>query len=58
MLAGAGINPFNTFGIRAEFGHGALELSKVIDHSLVNQDVAVSQKQNAFLAAGLVGAPV
>ncbi len=43
-----GVDLFDSFGIGAEFGHRALAGTKVVDHSLVNQDVAVSQKEDAL----------
>lgn len=38
-------------------GHGALEGAKVVDHGLVDEDVAVGQKQDALFGAALPQAP-
>ena len=51
------VDALNTLCIGAEFGHGALEGTEVVDHGLANQDVAVCHKQDALLAARLVRAP-
>jgi hypothetical protein len=47
------IDALHTFGVGAELGHGALEGAEVVDHGLVDQDVAVGQEQDALLGAQL-----
>ena len=42
---------------RAEFGHRRAEGAEIVDHRLVDEDVAVGKEQDAFLAAGLPQAP-
>ena len=49
--------PLDGLGIRAEFCHGSAEGAEVIDHRLINEDVPVSQEENALLALGLPQAP-
>ena len=44
-------------GAGAELGHGRAERPEVVDHGLVDQDVAVGQEQDAFLAARLPQPP-
>ncbi len=44
-------------GAGAELGHGRTEGAEVVDHGLVDQDVAVGQEQDAFLAPGLPQPP-
>ena len=51
------IHALHTFGIGAELGHRALEGAEVVDHGLVNQDVAVGQKQDAFFGAAFPQTP-
>ena len=51
------INTLDALRVGAEFGHRALERAKVVDHGLVDQDVAVGQKQDAFFCAALSQAP-
>ena len=41
----------------AQFGHGALERAEVVDHGLVDEDVAVGQKQDAFFSPALPQPP-
>ena len=48
---------FYGFGIDTELGHGAAKRAKVIDHGLVNQDVAVGEKQNTLLLPRLPQPP-
>ncbi|SDM11847.1 hypothetical protein SAMN05428957_102411 [Oryzisolibacter propanilivorax] len=43
--------------MRAELGHGALERTKVVDHGLVDEDVAVGQEQDALPGAALPQPP-
>ena len=57
VLARGRIDPLHALGIGAELGHGALERPKVVDHGLVDEDVAVGQKEDALLARRLVGLP-
>ena len=45
------------FGVDAEFRHDATERAEVVHHRLVDQHVAVGQKQDAFLAPGLPQTP-
>ena len=40
-----------------ELGHGRAERAEVVDHRLVDQDVAVGEEQDALLAAGLPQPP-
>ena len=40
-------------GVGAELGHRRAKGAEIVDHGLVDQDVAVGQKQDALLAAGL-----
>ena len=42
---------------RAEFRHRRAERPEIIDHRLIDQDVAVGEEQDAFLAAGLPQPP-
>ena len=35
------VDPLHAFGVGAELGHRALEGAEVVDHGLVNEDVAV-----------------
>ena len=51
------IDPLNALGIGTELGHGALEGAKVVDHGLINQDVAVGQKQDALFGFALPQTP-
>jgi hypothetical protein len=51
------VDALHTFGIGAELGHRALERAEVVDHGLVDQDVAVGQEQDALLGAALPQAP-
>ena len=44
-------------GAGAELGHGRAEGTEVVDHGLVDQHVAVGQKEDAFLPAGLPQPP-
>lgn len=44
-------------GTRAELGHGLPKGTKVIDHGLIDQDIAISEVEDAFLALGLPQAP-
>ena len=41
----------------AELGHGGAEGAEVVDHGLVDQHVAVGQKQDAFLLPGFPEPP-
>jgi hypothetical protein len=51
------VDPLHALGVGAELGHGALEGAKVVDHGLVNEDVAVGQEQDALFGAALPQAP-
>ena len=51
------IHPLHALCVGAELGHGALEGAKVVDHGLVDEDVAVGQKQDALFGAALPQAP-
>ena len=42
---------------RAELGHCRAEGTEIIHHRLIDEDVAVGKKEDAFLAAGLPQAP-
>ena len=54
----ASLNAFaHSFTLGAELGHRAFEGAKVVDHGLVDQDVAISQKQNALFCAAFPQAP-
>ena len=44
-------------GAGAELGHGRAEGAEVVDHGLVDQDIAVGKEQDALLAAGLPQSP-
>ena len=44
-------------GAGAELGHRGAEGAEVVDHGLVDQDVAVGEEQDALLAAGLPQPP-
>ena len=48
----AAVRPFDGFGAGAELGHPATKRAKVVDHRLVNQNVAVGQKQDALFLPG------
>ncbi len=41
------------FRARAELGHRRAEGPEIVDHRLIDEDVAVGKKEDAFLAAGL-----
>jgi hypothetical protein len=49
----AAVGALDGFGAGAELGHGGAKRSEVIDHRLVDQNVAVGQKQNALLLTDL-----
>ena len=53
----AAVCPFNRLRPGAEFRHGRAEGPKIVDHGLVDQHIAVSQKQDAFLLLGLPQPP-
>ena len=40
-----------------EFGHRNTEGTEIIDHRLIDKDVAVGKKENAFLASGFPQTP-
>ena len=44
-------------GFRAELGHRCAERAEVVDHRLVDQDVAVGEKEDAFFRPGFPQAP-
>ena len=44
---------FDGLGACAELGHRGAEGPEVVDHRLIDEDVAVGEEQDAFLAAGL-----
>ena len=44
-------------GLRRELRHRGAERPEVVDHGLVDQDIAIGQKQDALLAAGLPQPP-
>ena len=44
-------------GAGAELGHGRAEGAEVVDHGLVDEDVAVGEEEDALLAAGLPQPP-
>ena len=42
---------------RAQFGHRRAEGAEIVHHRLIDEDVAVGKKEDAFLAPGLPQAP-
>ena len=53
----APISTLDGFGVDTELGHGTAKWAEVVDHGLVNQYVAVGQKQDAFLLPRLPQPP-
>jgi hypothetical protein len=51
------IDMLHALGVGAELGHGALERAEVVDHGLVDEDIAIGQEQDALLGAALPQAP-
>jgi len=51
------IDALDALGVGTELGHGALEGPEVVDHGLVDQDVAVGQKQDALFSLALPQPP-
>ena len=47
------VGPFDSFGVGAELCHRAAKRAKVVDHCLVNQNIAVGQKQDALFLPSL-----
>ncbi|MNL00154.1 hypothetical protein D3C87_1205760 [compost metagenome] len=47
------IDTLDALGIRTQFGHRALEGPEVIDHGLVDEDVAVGKEEDSLLGAAL-----
>src|SRR5207248_381962 len=45
--------PFDSLRARAQFRHDRAERTKIIDHRLIDKDIAVGQEEDALLAAGL-----
>src|SRR5262245_50710455 len=48
---------FDSFGSSAELGHSRTERAEVVNHRLVNQHIAVGQKQDALLLPGFPKPP-
>ena len=57
QVLGGAVRAFDGPGPGRQLGHGRTERPEIVDHGLVNQDVAVGQKQDALLAAGLPQPP-
>ena len=51
------VSAFDGFGAGAELGHCAAKWTEVVDHRLVNQNVAVGQKQDALFLPRLPQPP-
>ena len=51
------IDPLDALGVRAELRHGTLERAEVVDHGLVDQDVAVGQEKDPLAGADLPQPP-
>src|ERR1700691_1982713 len=49
--------PFDGFRARTQLGHGRAEGPEVIHHRLIDEDIPVSEKQDAFLPASLPQPP-
>ena len=47
----------DSLGIDAEFGHGLPEGAEVVDHGLIDQDIAVGEEEDALFAACFPQAP-
>jgi hypothetical protein len=47
----------HALGVRAELGHRALERPEVVDHGLVDQDVAIGQEQDALCLGAALPQP-
>lgn len=45
---GAAIGLFDRLGLGAEFGHDPAEGAEVVDHRLVDQDVAIGEEEDPF----------
>jgi len=51
------VGALNGLRLCAELGHGRAERPEIVDHGLVDEDVAVGQEQDALAGAGLPQAP-
>ncbi len=51
------VRKFDGFAFGAQLGHRAFEWSKVIDHRLIDQDVAISKEQDSFFRTGFPKSP-
>ena len=51
------VGALDGLGAGAELGHGRAEGAEVVDHGLVDEDVAVGEKEDAFLPPGLPEPP-
>ena len=57
QISGAAVLPLDRLGICRELRHRSAKRTEVVDHGLVDQDVAVGEEQDALLLAGLPETP-